>query len=199
MEISKATRDAGFVDCLSATVHKDNIPTYVGIGGGLIGGNAVGKAIDNYYVDNSDDPNRWLSLVLRTTGRAVISAGACALSGSYEEGSGEKKTLQMAAVGSLGFVAIDIIREFGRDPDGADPSWIDDYLTLQVPRRRAVTRPSRGTPVRAAPRPVSLQDNRSVALQNARPAMEAAALAPRGDGRPMMETASLTSTSGASL
>ena len=190
MQIDRATGTTGFMDCLSSTVHKDNIPTYVGIGGGLVLGNAAGKMIDNYYVDNSDDPNRWLSLILRSTGRAIVSAATCALSGSYEDDSGEKKILQMAAVGSLGFVAIDAIRELGRDPDGVDPSWIDDYLTLQVPARRAVTR-------RTVTRPVSLQNTRAVALQ--RPAMEAAALAPRPGGGPIMETASLTSTSGASL
>lgn len=200
MEIDDRTMATGLKDCLSSTLHKSNIPTYVGIGGGLVAGNAVGKKLESFYnnsVDVGATPDRWIQLIIRTAGRLLTSGTICAVSGSLEDDM--KEIAQMGAVGAAGFVVIDIIRELGRDPNVADPSWIDDYLTLQVPARRAVPRgaPRAGvrTPARAAPRASRV---RPVALQG-RPAMEAAALAPRGDGRPMMETAALTSTSGASF
>jgi len=184
MEITEASMRGGVGECLKATLDKDNLPTYVGIGGGLVAGNFVGKKLQSYY-DNSVAvdvvPNKWVQLAARTAGRLVTSGLLCAVSGSVE---GEmKETMQMAAVGSTGFVVIDAVRTVG-----AGTTWIDDYLTLQAPVRRAVVQQRAGS--RAQIRPVALQG---------RPAMEAAALAPRGTGRPMMETAALTSTSGASF
>jgi hypothetical protein len=170
VDITEATMRGGLGDCLKATLDKDNLPTYVGLGGGLIAGNAVGKKLQSWY-DTSLDvgavPNKWVQLAARTAGRLATSGVICAVSGSLE--GSVKETAQMAAVGSTGFVAIDAVRTFGQDPGVPDPSWIDDYLTLQVPTRRAV-RVSRVS--RAAPRPVALQDGR--------PAMESAALQPQG-------------------
>jgi len=177
VDITEATMRGGVSECLQATLHKDNLPTYVGIGGGLIAGNALGKKIQSWYdnsVETGVDPNKWVQLIARTTGRLVTSGLLCAVAGSLD---GEaKEALQMAAVGSTGFVAIDALRTVG-----AGESWVDDYLTLQAPVRRAMPRrvqPGRVQPVRAAPRPVALQG---------RPAMESAALAPQ----PLMRTASL--------
>ena len=174
VDITEASMRGGLGDCLKATLHKDNLPTYVGLGGGLIAGNAVGKKLQSYY-DNSVDvgavPNRWLQLAIRTTGRLVTSGLVCAVSGSMEGTT--REALQMAAVGSTGFVAVDVLRELGSDPDKPVPSWIDDYLTLQVPARRAVPR---AVNRRVAPRSTSV---RPVALQS-RPAMESAALQPQG-------------------
>lgn len=188
VDITEASVKGGITECLTATVHADNIPTYAGIGSGLIAGNAVGKKLQSFY-DNSVEegtiPNRWLQLGIRTAGRLITSGAICAFSGSYERDSKMKEGLEMAAVGSAGFIVIDAVRELGRDPGAEDPSWIDDYLTLQVPRRRAVRNStvSQRT-MRASPRPVSMQ--RPVALQ--RPAMESAALQPEGA---LMRTASL--------
>ena len=154
------------------------------------------------YDDNLDvgeDPDKWIQLVLRTVGRLTTSGLICAVSGSLEGDA--KEAMQMAAVGSTGFVVIDTVRTFGTgsEDDGSDASWIDDYLTLQGPvkTRRAVARAPQRAPQRAIPRTAQV---RPVALQG-RPAMEAAALAPRypADGKPMQETAALTSTSGASF
>lgn len=200
VELTEATMRGGVSDCLKATLHKDNLPTYVGIGGGLVVGNAVGKKLQSYYdntfyvdgdptkglIDEAKVPGKWVQLAARTAGRLAASGLLCALGGSLEGDA--KETMQMAAVGSAGFVVIDAARTLGKGE-----SWVDDYLTLEVPVRRAVRRAPQRTPQRAAPiRPVALQG---------RPAMEAAALAPRlpGTGRPMMETAALTSTSGASF
>lgn len=210
MDITEATMRGGVSECLNATLHKKSIPTYVGVGSGLVLGNAVGKKLSSFYEqkfysdydnkildDPSETPDRWVELGLRTVGRLVTSAAICAVSGSYE--GDMKDGMKMAAVGSTGFVVIDIVRELGSDPDEATPSWIDDYLTLQgpVPTRRAVARAPQRAPQRATPRTAQV---RPVALQG-RPAMEAAALAPRypADGKPMQETAALTSTSGASF
>lgn len=183
MEIDDKTMAKGLKDCLSKTLHTDNLPTYVGIGGGLVAGNAVGKKLQSWY-DNSMEvgtaPNRWVQLAIRTAGRLMTSGAICAVSGSLEGDT--KEVAQMAAVGSIGFVAIDVVREFGRDPAGTDPSWIDDYLTLSVPTRRAVAR----APMRNNARPGSRASPRPVALQ--RPAMETAALQPDGA---LMRTASL--------
>ena len=176
VDITEATMKGGLGDCLKATLHADNVPTYVGIGTGLIAGNAVGKKLQSWYdnsLDAADVPNKWVQLAARTAGRLGMSGLLCAASGSTEGAT--KETLQMAAVGSVGFVAVDTIRTFGQDPGAEDPSWIDDYLTLQVPTRRAVRVPQRAVS-RVAPRPVTLQ--RPVALQ--RPAMESAALQPQG-------------------
>lgn len=175
--IIEETARGNLSECLKATLDKDNLPTYVGIGSGLIAGNAVGKKLQSWY-DNSVDvgvtPNRWVQLGVRTTGRLVTSGLICAVSGSL--GEGMKETAQMAAVGSTGFIAIDVVRELGRDPDLPDPSWIDDYLTLQVPARRAVVRTPQRANARAVPRVTPAP--RPVALQ--RPAMESAALQPEG-------------------
>ena len=171
VDITEATARGGLGDCLKATLDKDNLPTYVGIGSGLIAGNAVGKKLQSYY-DNSVDvgvtPNKWIQLGARTAGRLFTSGVICAVSGSLEGST--KEVAQMAAVGSTGFVAIDTVRTFGQDPGVADPSWIDDYLTLDVPSRRAVVRVPQRVNSRATPRPVALQ----------RPAMESAALQPEG-------------------
>lgn len=171
VDISEATLRGGLGDCLKATLDKDNLPTYVGIGSGLIAGNVVGKKLQSWY-DNSlvegDVPNKWVQLGARTAGRLVTSAAICAVSGSFE--GDMKETAQMAAVGSTGFVAIDTVRTFGQDPGQPDPSWIDEYLTLDVPSRRAVVRVPQRFNSRATPRPVALQ----------RPAMESAALQPEG-------------------
>lgn len=182
MEIDDKTMGKGLKECLSSTLHTSNIPTYVGIGGGLVAGNAVAKKLESWY-DNSMDagvnPNRWVQLGIRTAGRLLTSGAVCAVSGSLENAA--KEIAQMGAVGAAGFVAIDIARELGRDPAGADPSWIDDYLTLQVPARRAVRAPLRSNVKnvsRTTPRPVALN----------RPAMESAALNPPGA---MTRTASL--------
>ena len=172
MDITEATMRGGLSDCLKATLDKSNIPTYVGIGGGLVAGNAVGKKLQSFY-DNSVDvgvtPNKWIQFGARTAGRLLASGVLCAISGSLD---GEvKETMQMGAVGAAGFVAIDTLRTFG-----AGDSWIDDYLTLQGPVTvRRATRISRATP-------------RPVALQSGRPAMETAALQPEGA---LMRTASL--------
>lgn len=175
VDITEASMRGGFADCLKATLDPENLPTYAGIGGGLVAGNAVGKKLQSWY-DNSIevgvDPNRWVQLGIRTLGRLATSGGLCAISGSLD--GNVKEGMQMAAVGSSGFILIDVIRELGRDPGSPDPSWIDDYLTLQqVPTRRAVRVPQRAvrrTVPLAAPRPVALQ----------RPAMESAALQPEG-------------------
>jgi len=192
VDITQATMKGGVMDCLQATLHQDNIPTYLGIGGGLIAGNMVGKKIEDIYNDTKEVgevPDRWVQLIARTTGRLLTSGMVCALAGSAD---GEmKEGLQMAAVGSVGFVAVDIIRELTKPDVGEEASWIVDYLTLQgrpttrraVPRSRLVNRESRQmalenrSPVRT-PRPVAMQG---------RPAMESAALAPQ----PLMRTASL--------
>jgi len=177
MDITEATMRGGIGECLNATLHKDNIPTYVGIGGGLVLGNAVGKKMQSWYDNYSATPNRFVQLGIRTVGRLVTSGAICAFGGSYTGTT--KEALQMAAVGSAGFIPIDLVRELGSDPNQATPSWIDDYLTLQVPTRKAV-RVSQRSVQRAASRPV--------ALQNGRPAMESAALQPEGA---LMRTASL--------
>lgn len=175
VDITEASMKGGIKECFTATLHADNIPTYVGISSGLIAGNAIAKKLQSFY-DNSVEvgvtPNRWMQLGIRTAGRLLASGTICAVSGSLE--GTMKEGSQMAAVGSAGFVVIDAIRELGRDPAAADPSWIDDYLTLQVPTRRAV-RVEQRVP-RASPRPVAFE--RPVALQ--RPAMESAALQPQG-------------------
>ena len=184
VDITEASMKGGIVDCLTATVDPDNLPTYVGLGGGLIAGNAVGKKLQSYYdnsVDVGDVPDRWIQLGIRTLGRLTTSGLLCSVSGSFDDKA--KEGMQMAAIGSTGFIIIDIIRELGRDPDAADPSWIDDYLTLQVPVRRASV--VRGRP-RSAPRAMLSTAPRPVTLQ--RPAMESAALQPEGA---LMRTASL--------
>lgn len=184
VDITEASMRGGLTECFTATFDPENLPTYVGIGGGLVAGNAVGKKLQSWYdnsVDTAETPNRWIQLGIRTLGRLATSGVLCAASGSYDKESAIKEGIQMAAVGSSGFIAIDIVRELGRDPASADPSWIDDYLTLQVPTRRAVRVPQRAvrrTVPLAAPRPVALQ----------RPAMESAALQPEGA---LMRTASL--------
>lgn len=172
VDITEATMRGGLGECLKATLDKDNLPTYVGIGAGLIAGNAVAKKLQSYYDNNVDAPNKWVQLGTRTAGRLVASGVLCAVSGSMSGST--KEALQMAAVGSTGFVAIDAVRTLGKDPAATDQSWIDDYLTLQVPTRRAV-RVSRARP---SGRPVALE----------RPAMESAALQPSGT---MTRTASL--------
>lgn len=182
VDITEASMRGGLTECLTATFDPENLPTYVGIGGGLVAGNAVGKKLQSWYdnsVDTAETPNRWIQLGIRTLGRLATSGGLCAVSGSLDGNA--KEGMQMAAVGSSGFIVIDIVRELGRDPASTDPSWIDDYLTLQVPTRRAVRvsqRAVRRTVPLAAPRPVALQ----------RPAMESAALQPEGA---LMRTASL--------
>lgn len=184
VDITQATMKGGVADCLKATLHQDNLPTYLGIGGGLLAGNAVGKKLQSWY-DNSMEvgevPNRWVQLVARTAGRLGTSGMVCALAGSAD---GEmKEGLQMAAVGSIGFVAVDIVRELTKPAAGEEPSWVVDYLTLQgkPTARRAVPR---SRPVNRTPRSTVLE-GRPVALE--RPAMESAALAPQ----PLMRTASL--------
>ena len=183
VDITEASMKGGIADCLMATVDPDNLPTYVGLGGGLIAGNAVGKKLQSYYdnsVEAGVDPNRWIQLGIRTIGRLTTSGLLCSVSGSFDDKA--KEGMQMAAIGSTGFIIIDVIRELGRDPAEAEPSWIDDYLTLQVPTRRAVRRNVN----RAAPRMMPLGTPRPVALQ--RPAMESAALQPEGA---LIRTASL--------
>ena len=174
VDITEASMRGGLADCLKATLDPENLPTYAGIGGGLVAGNAVGKKLQSWYdnsLDVGDTPNRWIQLGIRTLGRLATSGGLCAISGSLE--GNVKEGMQMAAVGSSGFIAIDVVRELGRDPGSPEPSWIDDYLTLQVPTRRAVR-----TPQRAVRRTVPLAAPRPVVLQ--RPAMESAALQPEG-------------------
>jgi len=192
VDITEATMRGGITDCLKATLHQDNLPTYLGIGGGLIAGNAVGKKLQSFYdnsVDVADVPNRWVQLVARTSGRLLTSGAVCALAGSAE---GEmKEGLQMAAVGSIGFVMVDLVRELTKPAAGEEPSWVVDYLTLQgrptarraVPRSRPINRAPRSTVLEG--RPVT-QTSRPVALEG-RPAMESAALT----AQPLMRTASL--------
>lgn len=171
VELTAATGRAGIKGCLEAAASPDNIPTYAGIGAGLIGGNVMAKEIEKLYTDKkveaNEEPNTAIQFGLRSLGRLLTSAGACALSGSLE---GKMKTVvENAAVGSAGMIAVDLVKSY------APGETLKDWADLQgVPARRYV-RPT----VRAQPRPV--------ALQAPRPAMESAALATK----PLLQTASL--------
>ena len=181
VELTSATGRAGLEGCVKAATSPENIPTYAGLGAGIIGGNIVAKELDKMYTTDRVDPNKAVSLLIRTAGRLLTSVGACAISGSLE---GPVQTgAESAAIGSAGMIAVDIIKTFG--PGETLKNWAD--LSIDVPQRRYVAPRT----IRATSRPVALQG---------RPAMESAALAARPDsvGKPMMEVAAL-SASGASL
>jgi len=169
VELTTATGRAGIEGCFKAAASPDNIPTYAGLGAGLIGGNVVAKEVEKLYTDKKVEagevPNAMIQFGLRSVGRLLTSAGACALSGSLE-GSIREAT-ESAAIGSAGMIAVDLVKSYF--PSDTVKNWAD----LQaVPTRRYVP-----TTVRAQPRPVALQ----------RPAMESAALAPKA----LTRTASL--------
>ena len=169
VELTIATGRAGIKGCIDAAASPDNIPTYTGIGLGLISGNVVAKELEKLYTDKVVEdgkvPNSMIQFGIRSVGRLLTSAGMCAISGSLE-GKAQVAT-ENAAIGSAGMIAVDAIKSYF--PNETVKNWAD----LQgVPTRRYVP-----TTVRAQPRPVALQ----------RPAMESAALAPKT----LMRTASL--------
>lgn len=169
VELTTATGRAGLKGCVDAAASLDNIPTYAGIGVGLISGNVVAKELEKLYTDKIVEdgkvPNSAIQFGIRSVGRLLTSAGMCALSGSLE-GKYQVAT-ENAAIGSAGMIAVDLVKSYF--PSDTVKDWAD----LQgVPTRRYVP-----TTVRAQPRPVALQ----------RPAMESAALAPKT----LMRTASL--------
>lgn len=170
VELTSASGRAGIEGCLKAASSPENIPTYAGLGAGLIGGNVVAKELEKLYTDKVIEdgkvPSGAIQFGIRTVGRLLTSTGACALSGSLD---GDMKTaVESAAMGSAGMIAVDLVKSYF--PSDTVKNWAD----LQgVPTRRYVP-----TTVRA--RPVALQ-------AGVRPAMESAALA----AKPLMRTASL--------
>ena len=169
VELTTVTGRAGIKGCVEAATSPDNIPTYAGIGAGLISGNVVAKELEKLYTDKVVEdgkvPNTAVQFGIRSVGRLLTSAGMCALSGSLE-GKAQIAT-ENAAIGSAGMIAVDLVKSYF--PSDTVKNWAD----LQgVPTRRYVP-----TTIRAQPRPVALQ----------RPAMESAALA----AKPLMRTASL--------
>lgn len=195
VELTNVTGRAGLEGCLKAATSPDNIPTYAGLGVGIISGNVVAKESDKLYTNtfyvNGDpaqglktagsEPNKGISFLIRSAGRLVASVGLCAVSGSLE---GNVQTgAESAAIGSAGMIAVDLVKTYG--PGETLKDWAD--LSIDVPQRRYAAPRT----IRATSRPVALQG---------RPAMEAAALEarPNSAGKPMMETAALSS-SGASL
>lgn len=189
VELTSATGRAGLEGCVKAATSPENIPTYAGLGAGIIGGNIVAKELDKMYTTDNAEPSKTVSLLIRSAGRLLASVGACALGGSLE---GTMQTgVQSAAIGSAGMIAVDVLKTYTEAGTTLN-DWAD--LSLDVPQRRYVAPRT----IRAAPQ-MRNGVARPVALQG-RPAMESAALAPRpgSAGKPMMEVAALSS-SGASL
>lgn len=167
VELTSVTGRAGLEGCLKAAASPENIPTYAGLGAGLIGGNVVATELEKLYTNKviEDDkvPSGAIQFGIRTVGRLLASTGACALSGSLD---GDMRTaVESAAMGSAGMIVVDLIKSY------APGETLKDWADLQgVPTRRYV-------PTTVRTRPVALQ----------RPAMESAALA----AKPLMRTASL--------
>ena len=175
VELTTATGRAGVKGCLEAAASPDNIPTYAGLGVGLIGGNIVAKELEKIYtnkvVGDGNEPNSAIQLGIRSIGRLLTSATLCAVSGSFE--GKIREGMESAAMGSAGMILVDGIKTYGGETLG-------NYADLQgVPSRRFVV------PNTTRVRPVALQG---------RPAMESAALVsrPGNSNRPTMETAALT-------
>lgn len=178
---------AGFKGCIEAATSPDNIPTYAGLGMGMIGGNILAKEIEKIYtekkIDDGEVPSAAVQFVLRTLGRMVATVGLCGASGSLDGAA--KTATENAAIASSGMIFVDLIKSY------APGDTLKDWADLQgVPTRRYEPRVIRA---RAQPRPAVLQTSRPVALQAGRPAMETAALVARpGETGPTMETASLS-------
>jgi len=141
VELTTVTGRAGFEGCLKAATDPSNVPTYAGIGAGLIVGNVVGKEFDKLYSDKiakipeGAEPTtaeNFLKFTARSAGRLIASAGLCALSGSL---SGDiQKAVESSAIGSAGMIAVDVVKTYAPDPIGG-------YADLQaVPSRRYVNR-----------------------------------------------------------
>jgi len=157
VELTTATGRAGFKGCFEAATDVSNIPTYAGIGTGLIVGNVVGKEFDKLYSDKiakipeGAEPTAmesFLKFTARSAGRLVASAGLCALSGSL---SGDiQKAVEASAIGSAGMIAVDVVKTYAPDPIGG-------YADLQsVPMRRYVNRTALQEPAAGRVRSVEM-------------------------------------------
>jgi len=177
----------GLQGCFANVTDTKNLPTYVGIGAGMVVANGAANMVEKMYLDATGavkTPGDIVQFLIRTVTRFGTAGLLCALGGSLpDEGLVSKQTTEAAAIGAAGVSVIDLYKEFAPVSWGGGPGGIAD---LQPPVRAMRPTDSR-IQTRQMPRPQP--------RPQPRPMMESTAL----NARPMMESTALTSLSGAAI